>query len=119
MDRANNMITEECHFYEFVNLDQKHTGIEKVIIHVYYGGKKISHGPRVKVSNVYDLYRSNDKFTINVGTLETEGVVKISSEELEQVRKWVELNISTIHQFWRHGDELVTDYFLSAFKKIE
>jgi hypothetical protein len=45
--------------------------------------------------------------------------VKISSEELEQVRKWVELNISTIHQFWRHGDELVTDYFLSAFKKIE
>ena len=85
------MITEGCHPYEFVNLRRKHTGIENVVIRVYYGGERVIHGPKVKVSNVYNLYRSNDNFTMNVAMLEAEGVVKISSDELEQVLKWVQL----------------------------
>lgn len=119
MGRANDMITEECQPYEFVNLGWKRTGIENVIIRVYYGGKKVIHGPKVKVSNVYNLYRRNDNFTINVDMLEAEGFVKISSDELEQVRKWVKLNTPAIHRFWRYGDELITYQFLDTLKKIE
>ena len=119
MGRVNDMITEECQPYEFVNLGRKRTGIENVIIRVYYGGKKVIQGPKVKVSNVYNLFLSSDNFAMDVGTLEAEGVVKISSDELEKVQKWVRLNTPAIHRFWHHGDELVTDRFLDTLKKIE
>jgi len=119
MSGENDMITEECHFQEFVNLGRKRTGIENVIIHVYYGGEQVIDEPKVKVSNVYNLYRNSDSFTMNVDTLKTEGVVKISSDELEQVLKWVELNTSAIHRFWHHGIELITEDFIDSLKKIE
>jgi hypothetical protein len=106
--------------YEFANLNSSRTGIKKIMIHAYCQGDKESpHGPRIKVSNVYEKFRNDDCFVINIINLQVEeGVVKIKLYELELVKKWIVLNKKILLKFWKSGEETSIDVFLDSIKKI-
>jgi len=106
--------------YEFANLRSNRTGIKKLMIHVYsQADKELPHGPRIKVSNVYEKFRKDDCFVINILTLEIEeGNVKITSKELSDLLKWIKLNRKALLKFWKSGEELAIDDFLDSLKKI-
>jgi len=108
------------HLYEFANVNSKRTGIKKLMIHVYsQGDKELNHAPRIKVSNVYEKFRENDCFVVNILTLQIEeGEVKIKSNELSDLLRWIKLNRKVLINYWKVGTEISTDEFLDSLKKI-
>lgn len=102
------------------NIDYSRTGIKKIILQVYcQGNKKSSHGPRIKVSNVYNKYRNDDCFVLNILTLKIEeGNVKIKGSELMLVIKWIRLNRKILLDYWKVGSKLSTKDFLNSLQKV-
>ena len=108
-----NLLTE-------LNITYKHTGIKKIVIEIYSQGlKKSKHGPRIKVSNVYDKFRNDDCFVINIKTLKVEeGEIKIKSKELILVCKWIELNRPLLLDYWKTEPRISTRDLLEKIKRI-
>ena len=111
-----NNISDYEKIVEMANLDKRRTGIDKVIIHVH-SGKGLHHGPRVKVSNIYNKF-SNDNFSIKLSDMSIVNKVKIKTDELDQVFKWINLNKKAIETYWNRGDEMITDDFYNMIVKI-
>lgn len=111
--------TEEL--YEFANLDDENTGIKNVVIHVYSQGdsKKVQHGPRIKVSNVYGKFSKNDYFVIDIkSNVIVEGICKLSSKELTAIKSWITLNKEELIKYWNSEGEMLTRIFLGNLRKI-
>lgn len=108
-------------YYEFVNVDYRDTGIDKLIIHVFSkGDEKLRKNPKIKVSNSYGEFINHNSFTININTLTViKGKVKINNKEFSNVLKWIVLNKKILIKFWRFGGEMITDKFLKNLKKIK
>lgn len=111
---------DKKYLYEFANIDYKRTGIKKLVIHIYsQGDKELSHAPRIKVSNIYNKFRENDSFIINILTLDImKGEVKISQKELLNLLSWIKLNRKALINYWKVGTEITTDKFLDSLKKL-
>jgi len=112
---------ESKYLYEFANLRSNRTGVEKIVVHVYsQSNKELSHGPRIKVSNLYEKFDKNDYFVLNILTLKVEeGKVKIKSKELLDVVKWIKLNRKVLIEYWQSEGVMDTDEFLNSLKKIQ
>jgi hypothetical protein len=106
--------------FEFANLTQNQTGITNIVIHAYAQGEvQVNHGPRIKVSNVYSKFRTNDCFVIDIKNSKVvEGEVKISSKELKLVKLWIAANKKELIEYWTNGAEMNIDDFLSSLSKI-
>jgi len=105
---------------EFANISDKTSGIKRIILHAFsQGDKELNHSPRIKVSNIYGKYRSEDCFVIGVLDLEIKkGTPKITSKELEQVKEWIVVNRKQLIKYWKVGVEMPTDTFLASLKSI-
>ena len=106
--------------YEFANIGYKRTGLDNIYIYAYsQADKEVQHGPRIKVSNIYNKFSSSDNFTIDViNKRVVNGVVKITSKELEDVMLWIGLNKDEIITYWKSKGEMDTDEFLNSLSKI-
>lgn len=115
------MFPKEDILYEFANLSSRQTGIENVVIHAYSqgDGKKVKHGPRIKVSNVYGKYSKSDMFVLEVKTGDiVEGTCKLSSKELKTIQRWIKLNKEELIEYWNSEGEMLTDDFFDSLKKV-
>ena len=112
---------EQDILYEFANLDSRRTGIENIVIHCYSqgDGKKLQHGPRIKVSNIYGKFSKTDNFVIEIKTGKVvEGEVKIKNKELQILRLWITMNKKELISYWEAEGEMTTDDFLDSIKKV-
>lgn len=110
----------EKYLYEFANIGSRRTGIKKVHVHVYsQGDKELAHSPRIKVSNVYGKFRTDDCFTVSIVTKKVmEGKVKIKVEEFAEVLNWIDLNKELLIEYWKVGNDMDTDEFLDSLRSI-
>jgi hypothetical protein len=113
-------LTEAEDLFEFSNIYDRRTGLTNIVVHVYSQGEvKIPHGARVKVSNVYNKFRMDDCFVVDIKTRSViEGEVKISSKELKQVKNWIDKNKKILIEYWNSGAEMDTDSFLDSIIKV-
>lgn len=111
-------MNDEC--YEFVNIDERDTGINNIIIHIFsIGDKKLKNFPRIKISNKYDEFDKTNSFTIDVKNKKViDGKVKIKENEFQNVLKWVKLNEKKLIKYWKFGNEIITEPFLDSLKQI-
>ena len=107
--------------YEFANLSPKQTGLDNIVIHAYSqgDGKKVPHGPRIKVSNVYSKFSNSDNFVIEIKTGEVvEGICRLTSKELKTVRLWIALNKQALVDYWDSEGEMITLDFFNSIKPL-
>lgn len=112
-------ILSEDILYEYANLDYRHTGLSNIVVHVYSqdDSKKLQHGPRVKVSNVYGKYSVSDNFVIDVKNKTiVEGQCKLTRKELANIIEWIQLNHDTILEYWNSEGEMIT---IDLYDKLE
>jgi hypothetical protein len=101
---------------EMANVSPKKTGISNVYI---WFGPNPHYGRRIKVSNISNKFSKNDCFTITIPKFEIIGKYNtnlITSSVLEDIIKFVNLNIKAIEDF---SDELIsTDEFIDRLISI-
>lgn len=120
MNKFGKYLKEET-LLEFANLDYRDTGIENIILHAYSqgDGKRLSHGPRIKVSNIYGKFAISDNFVLELKTGKiVEGVCKLSKKEFDTIRLWIALNKDEIKAYWDSEGEMVTREFYNSLKKV-
>lgn len=71
---------------------------------------------RVKISNLKGSYSDRDTFTLKLDGEIVAGVCKLNTTELENVRKWLNLNRETILDYWL--DKLSTPDMIDKIKSI-
>ena len=102
---------------EMANVSPKKTGISNV--YIWFGPNLHYHGRRIKVSNISNKFSKNDCFTITIPKFEIIGKYNtnlITSSVLEDIIKFVNLNIKAIEDF---SDELIsTDEFIDRLISI-
>ena len=102
---------------EMANVSPKKTGISNV--YIWFGPNPHYHGRRIKVSNISNKFSKNDCFTITIPKFEIIGKYNtnlITSSVLEDIIKFVNLNIKAIEDF---SDELIsTDEFIDRLISI-
>lgn len=121
IEKVLNILNDDV-LYEFANLDDRHTGIKNIVIHVYSqgDGKKVQHGPRIKISNVYGKFVKNDTFVLDVknGNI-VEGKSKLTKKEVDTIRLWIAINKKAIIDYWNSEGEMITFDFYNSIKRID
>jgi hypothetical protein len=115
-------IIEEMDLYEFANIDNFETGIPNIVLHAYSQGddKKVQHGARIKVSNVYGKFAKSYCFVIDIKTLSiVEGKCTLSTKEVNSIVEWIALNKKELTSYWNSKGEIITRVFLNSLKKVQ
>lgn len=98
------------------NISAATTGIENVILWV--GPNPSSNKRRIKVSNIPNQ-ASLDTFTITIPGLKVLGTVNenfITPQVLEQIKKWILLNLELIEEY--SDGRIFTEEFSPGVKKV-
>lgn len=82
----------EQELMEMSNVTYETTGIKNVVL--WIGPNPSSHYKRIKVSNVPNNFDGKDCFTLTIPDFEVIGKMKLSTNELEKIKKFVLLNKS-------------------------
>lgn len=106
----------EQELMEMANVTEKTTGIENVVI--WIGPNPTTHGKRIKISNVPNKFDGKDCFTMTIPDFFIIGETSkyITQEKIEQIKKFVNLNLEIIIQY---SDYLIsTEDLLNNLKSI-
>lgn len=102
---------------EMANVSPKKTGIKGV--YIWFGPNPHYHGKRIKVSNIANKFSKDDCFTITIPKFEIIGQYNtslITSNILEDIIKFVKLNIQVIEEF--SDEKISTDEFIDRLISI-
>jgi hypothetical protein len=118
---------------EMANLRSDETGLAYTI---WIGRVEGNHGPIVKVSNIQGKWKENDNFVLSIEPNNPEikskpETVKISSNDVTQVKKWIITNYDDLMVLWwmfernqtqvkvEETDEILTmDDFFDRLQKV-
>lgn len=99
--------------YEMANLQPEETGLSFVVWISPKGGAR--HAARVKVSDIPNT--SDSKASVSIHPPVEVKAGSLSSEELEKLAKWIDLNREPLLQFW-DGNIQYTSQILSKLQSI-
>lgn len=78
-------------------------GIEGVVMWAsegIYQGKKLVHGPRIKVSNIKGKFDNNDNFSLTLAGKIVAGHSKLTNKETRRCVEFVRKNAEVIKEYW-------------------
>lgn len=105
--------------YSMSNLRPKSTGVDGVVIWISTGtseGKKIPHGPRVKITLGDTASSGRGSASISVGAHPRVVAGTLPAKVQKDVLAWVRLNQKALTRYW--NDEIETVEVLPLLKKI-
>lgn len=95
---------EEAMLFEMANFRPKSTGLKTTIFisSGYVAGKKLNHGPRIKVSRTYsEKMNPLDTFSVTISdNPEVIGANNLKSEDIEQIKEFIILNKEVLLAYW-------------------
>ena len=112
--------TNDNDLYWMDSLSGKCTGILNVILWV--GATPEHDGKRIKVGNIpanRPTDTSFETFDITLPDFQIKGEVNksfITSEILEQIKKWISINIAAINEYY--DSNILTDHFIFQLQKV-
>ena len=112
-----NSYLSEDELFEMANVTEETTGIKDVVI--WIGPNPMSHGKRVKISNIPNKISSSDCFTITIPKFEIVGEMNtkfIDSIKLENIKKFISNNLSLIEDYSDY--KISTKQLLDCLKPI-
>jgi hypothetical protein len=112
-----NSYLSEDELFEMANVTEETTGIKDVVI--WIGPNPMSHGKRVKISNIPNKISSSDCFTITIPKFEIVGEMNtkfIDSIKLENIKKFISNNLSLIEDYSDY--KISTKQLLDGLKPI-
>jgi len=112
-----NSYLSEDELFEMANVTEETTGIKDVVI--WIGPNPMSHGKRVKISNIPNKISSSDCFTITIPKFEIVGEMNtkfIDSIKLENIKKFILNNLSLIEDYSDY--KISTKQLLDGLKPI-
>jgi hypothetical protein len=112
-----NSYLSEDELFEMANVTEETTGIKDVVI--WIGPNPMSHGKRVKISNIPNKISSSDCFTITIPKFEIVGEMNtkfIESIKLENIKKFISNNLSLIEDYSDY--KISTKQLLDGLKPI-
>jgi hypothetical protein len=103
---------------EMANISPKKTGIDNVFLWV--GPNPVTHGKRIKVSNIPNKFSKDDCFTITIPEYKVVGNVNtklISNKVLEDIILFIEINKNIIIDF--SDEKISTDELIDNLISIK
>ena len=82
---------------ERVNFNSNKTGITNIVIWISKTDER--HGPRIKVSNVYNKMVKDDCFTITLPDKKIKGESKLSKNDMKSIFTFIDLNLNILIEF--------------------
>jgi len=105
---------ETADLYEMANISPEDTGLPVTVFCSPKGRAK--HECRVKVSNIKGGINEHDVFSIVLKDLSVVGHCRLSSDDLESVKWWIERNRYVILDYWK--ERINTKKFVNGIKPI-
>lgn len=114
--------------YEMANLSKKDTGIDYVI-HIRSGGdlgggKKLNHGPSIKVSLSKSRFDSINNVSVSISKnpeiiYPKNKILKdfFSSQDSEKIKGFIKMNYDLLMNYW-NDNGIVISYILDNIKKV-
>jgi hypothetical protein len=107
-------VSDEWQLDEMARVSPSDSGIENIVMFVsskdYVGG---SHGPRLKVSNVYGRFDKHDNFSMNIMPPYNvfAGEVKIKKPLFDDVVDWIKVNRDPLIKLWNNEYESDSQFY--------
>lgn len=108
----------ETELLEMANVTSTDSGIDNVVI--WIGPNPLSHGYRIKVSNVPNSFAGKNNFVITIPDLKVIGKIDttfITSDVLNKIKEFVNLNKDIIIKYSNHL--ISTRELLDSLKKVK
>ena len=95
---------DEAMLFEMANFRPKSTGLKTTIFvsSGYVAGKKLFHGPRIKVSKIYtDKMNPLDTFSMTIeDNPEVVGTHYLDLKDIDQIKDFIRLNKDILLAYW-------------------
>lgn len=101
-------------FLERINFNSSKTGLTNIVIWISKTDER--HGPRIKVSNVYNKMVNDDTFTITLPDKKIIGINKLSRNDIQNIFAFIDLNLDILTDF--NLMRIPFDDFLDKIKKL-
>lgn len=96
------------------------TGINGVVMWASEGlsqGKRLKHGPRIKISNVKNTFDPYDNFSLDFTGEVVSGKPRLTPRELARCQLWVRKNAALLMEFWS-DQSMPGDEFYRQIKSV-
>jgi hypothetical protein len=95
------------------------SGIEGVVMWASegeYAGRRLVHGPRVKVSNIKNRFDPTNNFSLDFTGKLVAGRIELTPKEIHQCREWIAKNHDLLLSYWH--EDVTAQAFYQHVKKV-